>query len=299
MTALSTYTPERFADLYTAPTVFDTVGFAQLNSARAAEVVYIGDGRLGAVLGRKADGRWHAPFSAPYAMVSVSGGDSACADDYRRFAERLARFADDGLSLTPPPAFYRPGDVEYWLAALAEMGCTRVDDINFHYDLNNYSAYTEHLEPAARRNTRRALSAGFTLLTDFDPGEAYDIIAAHHAALGYRMAMSRDDVLRTAPLVNADFFGVMLGDRPVAAAIYYTTAPGIAQLINWGDNLDTRHLRTANFMAHAIFGHYSGLAYRFVDLGPASVDGVHNQGLVNFKRGLGATDSPRANLSLN
>lgn len=298
MTPLSTYTAARFADCYSAPTVFDTVGFAELNSARAAEVVYLGDGRLGAILGRKDDGRWHAPFSAPYAMVSPCAGEHPCADDYCRFAERLARFADDGLSLTPPPAFYLPADVGYWLAALAEMGCTRVDDINFHYDLSKYGAYAEHLEPAARRNTRRALSAGFSLVTDFQPGEAYDIIAAHHAALGYRMAMNRDDVLRTAPLVNADFFGVILDGRPVAAAIYYTTAPGIAQLINWGDSLDIRHLRTVNFMAHAIFGHYRGRGYRFVDLGPASVSGVPNAGLVNFKRGLGAEATPRANLTL-
>lgn len=268
------------------PTCFDTAKFAEINAMRAEEVRCLTGHGLGIIIGRKNDGVWHAPFSAPYASVSGDG-------DHNRFASDLIEATEGRLMLTLPPPIYGSKAAGEAFLPLAK---SVTEDYNYHYDLRNYPDYEAHLSPMARRNFHKAMKTAFTLEKTDDISGVYGLIAEHHKALGYRMAMTEADIRRTTEAVEMDFFKINLGDTLAGAAIYYRTAPGTKQLINWGDNLDLRHLRVMQFMAYSIFGFYHENGFHTIDMGPASTDGVKNEGLISFKLSLGCVETKKLTL---
>lgn len=265
-------------------TVFDSPRFAIINSVKAEQVRTFSHGGLSIIAGLR-NGVWRAPFSAPFSSVTGTGR-------YDAFASYLSTQTARRFVVTPPPvAVYGGAEA---LEALRKVADHVVTDYNYHYDLKHFDNYETHLVDAARRNHRRAINGGFRLEPTDDIAGVYNFIANHHRALGYRMAMSLHDVEITASILPIDFFYVRdAAGTVVGAAIYYRTAPGVAQLINWGDDLDRRRERITNYMAYAIFAYYKQLGFTTVDLGPASTDGIRNEGLIRFKLGLGCLESPK------
>lgn len=285
--ALKEVTPEEYARLFAdVPTCFDTAKFAEINRMRAGQIRCLTGHGLGIIVGLKDDGMWHAPFSAPYASVSGAG-------DYDRFAADLVRETGGRLVLTLPALIYGSEAAEKVFRPLARE---IIEDYNYHYDLRLFDDYEAHLSQMARRNFHRSMKSAFLLEKTDDISGVYALIADHHRRLGYHMAMTEADVRRTTEAVEMDFFKVFLGDKTAGAAIYYRTAPGVAQLINWGDNLELRSLRVMPFMAHSIFGFYHSLGFHIIDMGPSSTDGIKNEGLVNFKLSLGCTETAKVTL---
>lgn len=270
---------------YNTPSVFDSEAFIRLNAAKVRRVVVAeGDG-LAQILGETDGGIFRAPFSAPFSMPLR--GENA---DYRAFAQQLFAACRGRLELTPAPVFHR--DVPAWTAALDSLPLVRTDDFNYHIPVERLAETQAYMSKMARRNLRRAMSVGFELRMTRDIEGVYGFLAEHHRALGYHMAMTCQGVCDTAAILPVDFFEVMLDCRRAAAAIFYRVAPGIVQLINWGDALDLRGYRTSSFMAHAIFAYYAALGdINIIDLGPASTDGVRNEPLIAFKLGLGAVET--------
>ncbi len=283
-----TYTDyaRKYADVRTA---FDTAAFAQLNAPLADEVHCYSNGELGIIMGLR-DGMWLAPFSAPYASVSGDGDMSA-------FAEQLLGQKTSGCRFILPPPIY---GCEKWQQELETRATKVVSDFNYHYDLNNFDEFEHRLDSAARRNFRRAIKAGFTLEKTDDIEAAYAVMAEHHRQLGYRMAMPLERVLATSKIIETDFFFVRYKGEIAAAAMYDHSAKGIVQLINWGDDLQLRQMRTMNFMSYAIFRYYAERGdIHTIDLGPASTDGVKNEGLVRFKLALGCIETPKLTIYVN
>jgi hypothetical protein len=268
-------------------TAFDSAAFAELNAPLANSVRCLTDGDVGIIVGER-DGRWLAPFSAPYASISGSG-------DLAAFAEKVIAAVGGKFRFILPPPIYGCDD---WLEALRSHANHIVTDYNYHYDLNDFADFEQHLDSAARRNLHRALKARFELELTDDIKTAYALMAEHHRQLGYHMAMPLDRVIATTKVIDTDFFFVRRGSEIVAAAMYDHSAPGIVQLINWGDKLELRNLRTMNFMSYAIFRHYAERGdIHTIDLGPASTDGIKNEGLVRFKLALGCHETPKHTLT--
>lgn len=265
-------------------TVFDSPQFTLLN-ANKARLVRTFRAHGSALTAGLRDGLWRAPFSAPFASITGAGDTAA-------FARFFSESTGGKFAVTLPPAAVYGGleSVEAIRAVAARI----VTDFNYHYDLARFDEYETHLADAARRNHRRAMAGGFRLEKTDDIDGVYNFIARHHSELGYRMAMTAHDVRITASVLPVDFFYVRdASNTVVGAAIYYRTAPGVAQLINWGDDLTRRRERITNFMAYAIFGYYKQLDFKTIDLGPASTDGIRNEGLIRFKLSLGAEETPK------
>jgi hypothetical protein len=266
-----------------APTAFDSADFAQLNAPLAEQVQCLSNGELGIIMGLRNE-MWLAPFSAPYASVCGDGDMAAFADSL------LAHFSNRCRFILPPPIY----GCSKWQQTLVNRATSIVTDFNYHYDLNLFGEFEKHLDSAARRNFNRAIKVGFSLEKTNDIETAYEVMAQHHRQLGYHMAMPLNRVIATSKIIDTDFFFVRLNEEIAAAAMYDHSAPGIVQLINWGDDLNLRHLRTMNFMAYAIFRYYAERGdIHTIDLGPASTDGIKNEGLVRFKLALGCIETPK------
>ena len=87
----------------------------------------------------------------------------------------------------------------------------------------------------------------------------------------------------------------------MAAAMIYHVAHEIVQVIYWGDLPQARHARAMNHLAWRIFGWYAHNRpdIRIIDIGPASSDGIRNEGLCQFKLSLGCVETIRPTLLIN
>ncbi len=272
-------------------TVYDSVEFALTVSAVCGTLYILvtdeDDSAVGMVWGKDDVGTWAAPFSAPYALCSMSRPDMPVPLQALR---AIARYVDaesyGKWRIVLPPEFYAPALIHSAVEAFGALGHELFCDRNYAHPA------LAQMSSVARRNLRKAERHGsFTLVTDADAGAVYDLIAEHHRQLGYEMAMTRNQVLATARAIPMDFFMVTDGDIPAAAAYYQHTAPHIVQMINWGDTAEARPLRVTNWMDHAISLYYAKLGISTIDLGPGTHHGIPNEGLEHFKTSLGCTVS--------
>lgn len=277
--------------------VFNSVPFVSLNSSKVKKVLYLliedeGRIRFGLILGDRGD-MLASPFSAPYGGLEYSRDERI--EKVNEALEAVAGFGrEKGLPvrLTLPPPFHSPEMNMKMTAALVNRpGALSHTDYNYHYELHRVTDFEKWLSPSTRRNFHTSLKSNFQFeRLDNTPGNisrAYEVIRINHESLGYPLRMSRQAVIDTAEVVKADFFILTLDGKDVAAAQIYHVAPGIVQLINWGDLPDCRALRPMNFMAWKVIEHYHTEGETIYDLGPASEDGIPATGLCDFKEGLG------------
>lgn len=272
-------------------TVYDSAEFALTVNAVCGMVYIVATDEhgtaVGMVWGKDEDGTWASPFSAPYALCSKSRADIPVPVSALR---AIARYVDAKTHgkwrIVLPPEFYAPALIRSAVEAFVALGHELFCDRNYAHPA------LAQMSSVARRNLRKAEHHGsFTLVTDADAGAVYDLIAEHHRQLGYEMAMTRDQVLATARAIPMDFFMVMDGEVPAAAAYYQHTAPHIVQMINWGDTAEARPLRVTNWMDHAISLYYADIGISIIDLGPGTHHGIPNEGLERFKTSLGCSIS--------
>ena len=272
-------------------TVYDSADFAlTVNAARGTKYILATDedgNTIGMAWGENDDGTWASPFSAPYALCSMSGADIPV---HFQALSAIARYVNSMTHgkwlMALPPEFYATSLIHTTIEAFSVLGHELFCDRKYSHPTH------AQMTAAARRNLCKAERHGsFVLINNADAGATYDLIAEHHSQLGYKMAMTRDQVLATARAIPMDFFMVMDGDIPAAAAYYQHTAPHIVQMINWGDTAEARPLRVTNWMDHDISLYYADIGISTIDLGPGTHHGIPNEGLERFKTSLGCSIS--------
>lgn len=284
--------PEDYAASFgSALTVFSTAAFSQLNAHKVEEVAYLafdddsGRRRLGLIAGRREDGSWRCPFSAPFGEVTPAA--KASLDKGVEMTDALKRWLGGAsMIFTLPPEFMLPANYGNLAGPLLNASRKITYNYNYHYDLSLYPRFAENLERNARKNFNRAAGAGF-VFGPCDIDRAYEVIRQNRSRHGYYLAMTLEQVKATASVVDIDCFVLSLGGADVAAAIVYTVAPGIAHVVYWGDVDGFGELRPMNILPYHLFGHYASLGYRVVNIGPSSIDGVPSLGLCAFKQSLG------------
>lgn len=289
---------EFFQSFPQARTVYGERAFLELNAGRAEAVRHFagydhkGAPRLGIVLGYK-QGRWLAPYSAPFGEIAWRKPQSV--ETVYDFVGELADMLEDhSISITLAPVIYDAEMLPKEHAVLGNYVDKTVLDINYHYPLERFDDFEAHLSRAARNKFRTAMRQGFGFERTGDARRAYAVIKANRESKGYPLAMSLEQVLATvAPAgpVKADFFVMGKDGADVAAAMVYHAAPGVAQVIYWGDAPGYSALRPMNALPYFLFGHYRREGFGIVDVGPSSTNGVPNPGLCDFKESIGCLPS--------
>lgn len=295
-----------FYSMFPIPgTEFDTQAFVQLNVNKVEAVRhFVGFAekerpRLGITLGYKG-GEWQAPFSAPFAMPACNEPQSP--ERIYDFFSELADYLQAPLNITLPPAFYAPELINAYGIVLGNMAKRTVQEYNYYYPLTQTADFEAHLDRSARKNYHRALEAGFEFVVNAPLDRAYAVIAANRESHGYDLAMTLDQVRATIQpdgSVPAQCFLLRLEDKDVAAALVYDVAPGIGQVIYWGDAPGYGELRPMNLLPKYLFDYYQAACYRILDIGPSSTRGIPNTGLCRFKASLGCQLTPRFTFRLD
>ncbi len=293
-----------YAQTFQHPTVvYNSVGFSQINASRAEEIRYAvvetdgGRPVAGLTLGRRGE-RFFAPFSAPFACLDVNRQHRTSAI-IEAVAELCRTYRK--LFLTLPPALpYGPGLISTtYLAFLAAGARLEYQDWNFHIDLT--APYETQLTAAARSTLSLARREGFHI-ERAEKKQVYGIVKANHDYRGYPVKMSLDQIEATTGAdgpVKADFFVLTNGVTDAAAAMVYHSAPGIAQVIYWGDMPQPGCRNAMNLLAAELSEHYRRLDFKALDIGPASSDGVADRGLCDFKTSIGCICTPKPTLTVD
>lgn len=254
--------------------------------------------RFGIIFGER-DGRWLSPFSAPF-----GGFDFIRHPSVKAFEEALELLrglaADSGydISVTLPPVFYSPRNLAILTTMLVNTpGIRFTADYNYHFDTSDIGDYMSVLKDNGRKNLRKAMTNNYCFRpiapTNIEGVErAYEVIRLNREQHGYPLRMSLAEVKETVKIIPAEFFILTLDGTDVAAAQVYYPAPGIAQVIYWGDVDGYSEARPMNMLARELFGYLSPKV-RIVDVGPSSEDGVPSIGLCDFKESVGCRVTPK------
>lgn len=281
-------------------TVFNSVAFSGVNAAKVRRIIYAvavdesAKPILGLTIGEREDGSLRAPFSAPFIIFDYNRAhrNGTIISALRGFIDKYR-----GLSLTLPPPFYSPAMNSKLLLALQHAGAkTEFTDWNYHFDLTQ--PYLPSLTSDSRKKINVASREGFYLERS-NPERAYEIIRRNREHKGYPLRMTLEQLLATvqpAGPVRADFFVLTDGTRDAASAVIYHVAPGIAQVIYWGNVPESPCRFAMNLLAAKVCEHYAAARFHIVDLGPSSEYGEPDLSLADFKESVGAICTPRPTL---
>lgn len=232
------------------------------------------------------DGKcWQAPWSAPFAEIAYNTPQSL--ERIYDFISELDTQLATPLRLTLAPAFYDPEMLTRLTGVIGNYGNRIISEYDYYYPLSEFPEYESRIARNARKNLAQARRHKWTFTRTEDIARAYAVIKANRDSHGYNLALSLDRVMETVARIPADFFLLSLEGRDIAAAMVYHAAPGIAQVIYWGDIPGVGDLRPMNMLAREVFAYYHAKGFRIVDVGPSSTNGIPNIGLCSFKESVG------------
>ena len=305
---------ETTADTYAAtiqrhPHIYNTPQFASLNAWKADNVVYLlfednGKTRFGMILGERG-GKLMSPFSSPFGGFSSNHEQSL--KKVEEAVEALSLYAKEkrkDIRIVLPPQIYDDSVFAnnqcfaYTVNVLSRHAKLKCIDLNYFFQLSKFANYDTCIERNARKNLRHALASDLEFVAiDRNDTEgkmrAYNVISLNRKERGFPLRMTWEDVEKTTHLIPADFFLVRHEGSDIAAAQVFNVAPGIAQVIYWGDLRAYSAMRPMNFLSYHLFKHYSTLGLSILDIGISTEDGVPNYGLCEFKTSIGCDTAPK------
>lgn len=122
------------------------------------------------------------------------------------------------------------------------------------------------------------------------------MIKANREAKKYPLRMTYEQVIMTGKLLTHIFL-IEFEGTAIAAAIVFSVAPKIVQVIYWGDIPGHSALKPINFLSFKLFEYFHEHGIDIVDIGPSTENSVPNFGLCKFKEGIGCIISPKFSFS--
>ena len=167
--------------------------------------------------------------------------------------------------------------------------------------LHTLEEYGEQLRSPGRRALRHSVSLSLqTTYADSDGewAEGYRVLEENRAQQGLTLKYSLAYLHRLRVLFPGQVRMLLLRheNHAVAAALTYRVLPGLHYIAAWGDAGHQLPYSPMNFMAHQVVGEALKDGAQVVDLGISSVDAKVNDGLVQFKRNIGASTALRLDL---
>ena len=274
----------------------------------AVRLDHVAEGRLvGSLVGVREGDTIACGHSAPFGGPDFVRDAETAANVVAVLAGAVAELDADGvraIRVRARPAFYSGSETAVQFALLNLDFRVEACELSFHLDLaglEGIDAYVTGLRSPARRALRHGRAEPFALVEAADEeswATGYRILAANREAKGRSLALGPDYVraardafpgwIRMAVLEHAG--------SPCAAALTYRVLPGRELVVYWGDAGHDLPRSPMNVLAHLLVERALAEGVRSLDIGPSSIAGVPDQGLIQFKRSVGARESLRLDL---
>ena len=243
---------------------------------------------------------WRGSFGGYALAPSADAPMAVRADFVRRVEQHLRLVGARSLTLVYPPMAYHPDETAVWIHVLLQSGYAIVaSELNQSIDVTG--VFRDHLDAGNRKQLRKAGDAGLTcraLATDEYP-EAYAVVEDNRRKKGHALSMtwaalhSMIDALPT----RVRCFGVHARDGAmIASAICLLINPTTLYVFYWGEKAGAESLSPVTLLAQHLFEHCTEHAITLLDLGTSTVKGEPNEGLLRYKRHLGARISLKLTL---
>lgn len=254
-------------------------------------------------------------WSAPFGGVDLARERETPANVARVVDTALARFAAEGVRTVRvklPPAHLGESEPLVQFTLLNRGFAVERCELNQHLDLTGVGGaedYMALLRSPARRQLRRLLGPEFTVARCATPAErdrAYAVLAANRAAKGRALSLSRAYVERACEVFpqHVRMLALRHGDDTVAAALVYRVRERRDLVVAWGDDAPGLERSPMNLLALRVVEDALADGVRTIDLGisngqepDAAGALVPDDGLVQFKRSIGAVVEPRLTLA--
>jgi hypothetical protein len=291
--------------------LFNRDAFHALNLRRGQRVVRVDHadgGRLvGSLVGVRQGGLVTCGHSAPFGGPDLCRESETAANVVALLRAAVAEMEADGvrtIRVRARPAHYSGSETAVQFALLNLGFRVEACELSFHLDLSGIrdaGEYVAGLRSPARRALRHGLDEPFALREAEDDGGwamGYGLLAANRALKGRRLALDAGYVraVRDAFPGRVRMAVLEHAGRPCAAALTYRVLPGRELVVYWGDAGHDLPRSPMNVLAHRLVERGLAEGVRVLDIGPSSVAGVPDQGLIQFKRSIGARESLRLDL---
>ena len=291
--------------------LFNADAFHALNlrpGQRARRIDHEADGRLvGSLVGVVDGDAFTSGHSASFGGPDFTR-DAETATNVRATLEHaVAELEEEGvrtIRIKARPAFYSGSEVAVQFALLNLGFRVESCELSFHIDLAGMAGaddYAASLRSPARRALRHTVGESFALVEARDDAawvRGYAVLAANRAAKGRSLALGLDYVLRAREAFPGRVRLHVLehAGEPCAAALTYRVAPGRELVVYWGDAGHDLPRSPMNVLALQMVERSLTEGALSLDIGTSSVAGVPDQGLIQFKRSVGARESLRLDL---
>ena len=262
--------------------------------------VHDGTRLVGSLSGTVHGSTWWSGYSAPFGGPDFVRPVESPANVTRVLEAAMSKARQQGLSalritLRPPSYSRNEGLVSHCAVQLgfrpvtSELSCAI--DIGAMSDAGDYA---RSLKSAARKVLRRHENEPWGYRETADWADAYQLLVANRAAKGRNLRLDLDYLQG----VREDHPGKLRmcilehGGTPVAAALLYRLLPDVDSVQYWGDRPGALDFSPMPQLAAEVCGQAIADGVRIVDLGKSSIDGTPDEGLVRFKRRVGATAEP-------
>lgn len=249
-----------------------------------------------------ADGLWRSPARGTYAGFAFEPGLSQ--EDLGAFHDAvLQHLVERGarqIEILPAPMAHDPVAFANQTYLLRSRGYAISQcDLNHSLQVTEQSL-ADRMTYGNLKRLRKCEREGLHALPLplHDLGAVYEVIEANRQAKGHAMSMSLPQLQAMAERFPEAIvlFGSRDGPRLAAAAVCLRLGHGILYVFYWGDQPGYGTLSPVVGIADAVYRHCQQEGLRLLDVGTSTVDAEPHHGLIQFKRGLGFTESLKLRL---
>lgn len=202
------------------------------------------------------------------------------------------------------PYYLGPSESTIHFALLAQGFQVEYAELSQGIDLSavtSMESYVERLRSPGRRALRHSMDLGLQLIVaenDAEWAEGFQVVEKNRAERGITLKYSLAYLLRLRALFPEKVRMLMLrhDNATIAGALVYRVLPHMHYVAAWGDAGHALPYSPMNYLAHQVISQALEDGAHVVDLGLSSLDGVVNEGLVQFKRNIGASTALRMGL---
>jgi Acetyltransferase (GNAT) domain len=202
------------------------------------------------------------------------------------------------------PHYLSPSEAAMHFALLAQGFQVESAELSQGIELSavpNMEVYVEGLRSPGRRALRHSMDLGLQAAVaehEAEWAEGFRILEMNRAERGVTLKYSLAYLHRLRALFPGQIRMLLLrhDSSAVAAALVYRVFTNVHYVAAWGDAGHQLPYSPMNYLAHQVVEKTMEDGAHVVDLGISSVDGVVNDGLVQFKRNIGASTGLRLDL---
>ena len=270
----------------------------------------VGDRLIGTVSGVIEDGLLDCGHSAPFGGIDFVRHRESTGTILDLLRAAISRARDEGVSeirIRARPGYFGANEAASDFALLSLGAFVESCEMSLGLQLWRFQTSEEYiaaLNDSARNKVRQGLRTGMVLgvaETAADWVACFDLLEETKRRRGVQLKISFDYLMRL-----RDVFGGRIAMRRLThhgelagAALVYRVADDWDYIAAWGDDLRHRNSRVMNLMAYYLVCTAIAQRVKVLDIGISSVDGVPDDGLVQFKRSIGATTGMRLNFRLS